>query len=506
MSEIIFDINNQHHKRERYVKKYLPILYNNVCDFNLNKEILFSQQLYNYLNNLKEIPKCQTCKVNDVLFINFNVGYQKFCSTKCSSDNSTVKLKRSKTNIKKYGFSCVLQNNEIKNKIKKTNIIKYGFDNPSKNINVINKIKNVRNKNVLDDWSIKLNKPNLIIKKLDNDNLEIFNYCDKHESFIIKRQTLYGRYYRQGLSNLCTKCIKLNENISNIEIEIFNYIKNDLNIKCEKYIIENKEIDIYLPDFKLGIEFDGIYYHSNKFKDKNYHLNKTNLCEQRDIQLLHIFENEWVNKKEIIKSIIKSKLSIFNNKILANECMIKEIDSITASNFLNTNHIQGNINSKVKIGLFYNDDLVSVMTFGKKRTAIINKIGFDDEYKIYRFCNKINTQVIDGASKLLNYFIKTYKPKSIIILVDRRYSQGNLYKQLGFKFIENIKPNYWYFHINNTLKKYYRFKFSKDILIKQGFDLKKTKKEMMYSNGYIHIYDSGSKKYKLELNNNSNLK
>ena len=339
-----------------------------------------------------------------------------------------------------------------------------------------------------------MNKPNLIIKKLDNDNLEIFNYCDKHESFIIKRQTLYGRYYRQGLSNLCTKCIKLNENISNIEIEIFNYIKNDLNIKCEKYIIENKEIDIYLPDFKLGIEFDGIYYHSNKFKDKNYHLNKTNLCEQQGIELFHIFEDEWLYKKEIVKSIIKNKLNIIENIILVNECTIKEIDSPTCSNFLNDNHIQGVIKSKIKIGLFYNSELVLVMTFSKKR--------INDEYEMHRFCNKLNTQVIGGASKLLSYFIKTYNPKSILTFADRRYSNGGLYKQLGFKFIENIKPNYWYIK-KHELIKYRKYNFRKDKLISKEFDKNKTKNEIMLERGYLKIYDCGKIKFEKLFDNNN---
>ena len=139
------------------------------------------------------------------------------------------------------------------------------------------------------------------------------------------------------------------------------------------------------------------------------------------------------------------------------------------------------------------------MTFGKKRVAMGNKINIEGEYEMHRFCNKLNTNVIGGASKLLSYFIKTYKPKSILTFADRRYSNGNLYKQLCFNFIENTKPNYWYFKKNEMIR-YYRFKFRKDILVKEGYDKNKTEKEIMIDRGYLRIYDCGNMKFEIIIN------
>jgi hypothetical protein len=166
--------------------------------------------------------------------------------------------------------------------------------------------------------------------------------------------------------------------------------------------------------------------------------------------------------------------------------------------FLEANHIQGFVGSKVKIGLFYDNELVSLMTFGKKRVALGNKEQIEGEYEMLRFCNKLNTSVIGGASKLLSYFIKTYKPKSILSFANRRYSNGGLYEKLGFKHIGNTQPNYWYFKIHEyTL--HYRFKFRKDVLVREGFDKNKTEHQIMAERGYFKIYDSGNMKFKLIL-------
>jgi very-short-patch-repair endonuclease len=416
----------------------------------------------------------------------------------------TIKEKTKKTNLKKYGVEYSLQSNIIKEKTKKTNLLKYNTEIPSQNNNIKEKIKakNIVTKQITSKkyWSdiLKLN-----IEDIDynNDNeLIISNYCIKHNSFIINRSLLKNRI-RENIENICTQCNPINENVSIKENEIRDHIKNELNINTEKIRINNKEIDIYLSDYKLGIEFDGLYWHSELFKDKNYHLNKTEECKKQGIQLLHIFEDEWSNKKEIVKSIIRNKLNVTDNKIFARKCQIKEINHDTSSIFLNENHIQGNINTSIRLGLFYNKKLVSIMTFGKKRIALGNKITNESEYEMLRFCNKLNAHVIGGAGKLLSYFIKTYNPKSILTYADRRYSNGNLYEQLGFKFIKNTKPNYWYY--NNKTKKckrYYRYSFRKNILIKNGYDPNKTENQIMNENGYLKIYDCGHMKFEMNFN------
>ena len=150
-------------------------------------------------------------------------------------------------------------------------------------------------------------------------------------------------------------------------------------------------------------------------KDKNYHLNKTIECEKVGYRLIHIFEHEWVNKQKIIKAKLKSLFGVEQTRIYARKCIIKEISTDIKNEFLNTYHIQGEDKSKVKLGLFYEEKLVAVMTFGKPR---FNK---NYEYELIRYAT--SKHVIGGAGKLLKYFERNYKPKSIITYSDRRFSQ-----------------------------------------------------------------------------------
>jgi len=412
--------------------------------------------------------------------------------------NIEVKNKSKKTIIKNFGVDNPSKSITIQNKKINTNISKFGVDNYSKTNDFRKIMIDRHNATTLKSFSEKLNIDIGNIEIINKDFIKIKNYCTIHDEFIISKDNIYNRI-NQKIENICTKCNPISENSSIKENEVKEFIKNELNIKTKKIRIENKEIDIYLPDYKLGIEFDGLYHHSQKFKDINYHLNKTEICEKNNIQLLHVFENEWVNKKEIVKSIIKSKLGIYAEKIFARKCQINEVtNNNLLRNFLNTNHLQGFIGSSVKIGLFYNNELVSLMTFGKKRLAMGSKVSIDGEHEMLRFCNKLDTQVIGGASKLLNYFIEIYQPKSILTFADRRYSQGGLYKQLGFEHIGNSDPSYRYYHKHDYGTKH-RFNFRKDKLVREGYDKNKSERQIMTERGYLRIYDCGNMRFYKEL-------
>jgi len=291
----------------------------------------------------------------------------------------------------------------------------------------------------------------------------------------------------------CPKCS--NGGTSKHELEIKDFIKS-LKLKInenERNIIKPLELDIFIPSHNLAIEFNGVYWHSEEYVNSDYHLNKTKLCESKNIKLIHIFEDEWVLKKDIVKSRLKNILGLTENKIYARKCTIKEVSSKETKKFLNNNHIQGNVNSKIRVGLYFNNELVSMMTFGKLRKILGSK-SIENKYELLRFCNKLDTIVIGGADKLLKYFIKLYEPNEIISYADRRWSQGNLYEKLNFKFIHNTKPNYYYL-INK--KRENRFNYRKDILVKQGFDINKTEHEIMLERNIYRIYDCGNKKYSL---------
>jgi len=267
-----------------------------------------------------------------------------------------------------------------------------------------------------------------------------------------------------------------------------------------KSIIPPWELDIYIPAKKLAIEYDGLYWHSESIggKDKNYHLNKTLECEKQGIKLIHIFEDEWLNKQNIVQSRLKHALGLnTNSRIYARKCEVKKVDIKTTSAFLNDNHIQSADKASIRLGLFSENKLVSVMTFGKLRLALGQKNIVSGEYEMLRFCSLLDTSVIGGASKLLDYFVKTYNPTKIISYADRRYSNNTaFYSKIGFKFVSNTLPNYWYVAYGETYKQH-RFNFRKDQLSKKlaYFDASLTEWQNMQLNGYDRIWDCGHLKY-----------
>jgi hypothetical protein len=255
---------------------------------------------------------------------------------------------------------------------------------------------------------------------------------------------------------------------------------------------DNKEIDIFIPELNIGIEYDGLKWHSDEYKNNSYHLNKTKECSKLGIRLIHIFEDEWVNKSEIVKSILCNLINKTPNKIYARTCEIREIGTKEKNDFLNKSHIQGTVSTAINIGLYYNNELVSLMCIGKPRVNLGRKTHEEGEYELLRFCNKPYTSVVGAASKLFKYFIKKYNPTLITSYCDYRWSIGNMYETLGFTLSHYSQPNYFYIIGNNRKN---RFKYRKSELIKEGFDPEKSEKEIMEEKGIHRIYDCGSLVY-----------
>ncbi len=318
-----------------------------------------------------------------------------------------------------------------------------------------------------------------------NNETKIKLICKKHGPF---EQTPNNHLSKKH------KCLKCSTIESKEEKNIINFMSQYCVIDAKnRKILNGKELDIYIPSHNLAIEYDGLYWHSEIHKPSNYHLNKTQLCEKQGIQLIHIFEDEWLFKQDIVKSRLLNILGLTPNKIYARKTKIKEVSPKECKIFLDSNHLQGSVNSSIKLGLYLGDELVSLMTFGCLRKSMGSK-SIENTYELYRFASKLNTSVIGGADKLLKYFIKTYKPKNIISYADRRWSKGDLYEKLGFNFTLNTPKSFNYI-INN--KREYRFKYRKDVLVKQGYDTTKTEHEIMLDRGIYRIYDCGAKKYEL---------
>ena len=371
------------------------------------------------------------------------------------------------TNLERYGSEFYIQTDEYKQK--KYKLI---FNNLLQN----DKFSNIRPAFDLHEFN-----------GVDDIKYEfICNLCDY----------MFVSYLDNGNIPRCPKC---NKHIpSKYEYEIEDYLKelipNIKIIKNDRIILNGKEIDIYLPEYNIGIEFNGIYWHTEISGKKNskYHLNKTNTAEKNGISLLHIFENEWILKKDIVKSVIKMKLKL-NNTFYGRNCIIKEVDSKTSNEFLNNNHLQGEDKSKIRIGLFNkkSNELISIMTFCKSR---YNK---NYDWEISRYAIKTDISILGGAQKLFSYFIKTYNPKSIITYSDRRYFNGGIYIQIGFEILEDTPPNFYYVNLTNRYHLMSRIQFQK---YKQKEKLKIFDETLsawmnMQLNGYDRIWDCGNKKF-----------
>ena len=427
--------------------------------------------------------------------------------TKYSIQSDIVKNKVKESNIKNFGVEYPSQSNIIKEKTKITNLEKYG-----KHSSQLEDVKNKRKITNLEKYGTEYysqskifkslikskkiphleNKFDLKIVNIKNDLIEAF--CERcNKNFTSSYPLLHNRKIYKTI--LCTNCNPINPAISGYENQLLDFIKiNYFNniLTNVRNIIKPYELDIYLPDLKLGFEFNGLFWHNEIYTKNNYHLNKTELCEQHGIHLIHIFEDDWIYKQEIIKSRILNLLGKTSNKIYARKCIIKEItDNKLIRDFLKNNHLQGFIGSPIKIGLFYNDELVSLMTFGSKR-KFMKQSKSDSVYEMLRFCSKLNTSIIGGSEKLFKYFIEKYKPKEVISYADRSWSQGELYKNLGFTFISKTPPNYYY--VVDGIRKH-RFNFRKDKLIRDGFDPTKSEHEIMLERKIYRIYDSGSLKF-----------
>ncbi len=274
--------------------------------------------------------------------------------------------------------------------------------------------------------------------------------------------------------------------------QLFNWIPVSIENKKanDRSFIKPLELDILIHSHKLAIEYNGLYHHSSigdNSKDKNYHLQKTELVEEKGYQLLQIFSSDDL---DIWKSMINNKLGL-NKKIFARKCIIKEVKAEEVRKFLEENHLQGYCISLIKLGLYHNDSLVSLMTFSKSRN---NK---NYEWELLRFCSKKGYNIVGGASKLLSHFRKQYSG-SIISYANRRWSNGHLYETLGFEFLYNTDPSYFYF--KNDSEIYSRFEFQKHKLKDKlvNFDPNLTEEENLLNNRYGKIYDCGNKVYILK--------
>jgi very-short-patch-repair endonuclease len=313
---------------------------------------------------------------------------------------------------------------------------------------------------------------NRTVYTLAHENVTIT--CAKHGDF---EQAAYSHLAGRG----CPKC-----NTSKIENVVAAWVTKLCNTQTNKKILDGKEIDIYCPDKKLGIEINGVYWHSSKFLPRSYHYSKALVAKRKGIKLLQFWEDELRTKTAICKSMIKSQLGL-SSRYYARQLSIQPLTAQEARIFFDTVHLQGYANATATYGLFNGTQCLAAMSFGKPR---FNK---DYEWEIVRFANVLNATVVGGASRLFKHFIREHEPKSMISYADLRISQGTLYKQLGFKFSHVSKPNFFWSKPGGlTLSRYKSQKHRLGKLLGEHFDANLSGRENMAKSGWTQVFDAGN--------------
>ena len=426
----------------------------------------------------------------------------------CSAQSDVVKEKIKATNLKKYGVEYSFQAEVVKEKIKATSLERYGVDNPSKSEVIKSKIVESNRKNLGVDYPMQSkdvmdksratsfekygteypNQSEIVKSKIDASTLEHYgvNRACKLDEF--KQKIVDTNRERYGVDYTCLIYSgKLKGNDSSYN-RSFAELLDINNITYEREFLLQK----YSYDFKVGntlIEIDPTATHNTYFSpygdnriDVNYHRDKTKLAKDNGYSVIHIFEWDDINK---VMQLLKNRVTIY-----ARKCEVRMVSEVDTGNYLDTYHLQGTCRGqKIRLGLYYNNQLVSLMTFGKSR---FNK---NCEYELLRYCASHN--VVGGAEKLFKYFIDNYKPSSIVSYCDTSKFSGKVYDTLSFEFIKTNKPRkHWY-----SMKE--RRHITDGLLLSQGYDrlFKEnhgkgtSNEELILARGYLPVYDCGQSTY-----------
>lgn len=328
----------------------------------------------------------------------------------------------------------------------------------------------------------KLTESNIIL--VDNyntvtTNTTIKNTCG-HEYTVMP-----GNLVSNSTGLVCRTCFP-EVKVSRAETEIYEYVKSIYSgwiIQSDRLFLEGKELDIVLPDIGLAIEYNGNRWHSEDMRPTNYHLNKTLAVEALEYQLIHITENEWTLKQNIVKSRLASIIGK-TDKLYARKLICKQINF--PAEFLNINHIQGSGSiTKYNYGLFEKETLVAIMTFSAPRFSNAAN------YELVRYCSLLNTTIVGGASKLMAAFTKEHTG-SILSYSDKRWSQGKMYSKLEFKLSHSSKPNYRYYKYKQSLSRYQCQKHLLPKLVPDFYSEELSESQIMVAAGYYKVFDCGN--------------
>lgn len=437
-----------------------------------------------------------------------NTNLERYGNT-CSAQSNIVRPKIIKSMLDRYGVECSFQAEVVKEKIKATNLERYGVDNPFKSDIIKDKIVESNRKNLGVDYPMQSrevmdksrvtslekygteypNQSDIVKQHIKESNLEKYGVERPAQSDEIKRKTIETNRKRYGVDYTCLIYSgKLNGNDSSYN-RAFAELLDDNNITYEREFLLQK----YSYDFKVGntlIEINPTATHNTYFspygdkyvKDRYYHRDKSKLARDSGYNVIHVFD--WDDKSKVI-ILLKHRDTVY-----ARNCEVRLVDTLECNQYLMAYHLQGKCNNQtIRLGLYYDNQLVSLMTFGKPR---YNK---KYEYELLRYCASHN--VVGGANKLFKYFIDNYKPNSVVSYCDTSKFSGKVYDTLGFTLDTINSPScHWYSvkedkHITDNLLRMQGY----DRLFKESHGKGTSNEELILARGYLPVYDCGQATY-----------
>ena len=358
------------------------------------------------------------------------------------AQSSAIQDKIKNTNIERYGVSSYTQTEEFHKKVVNACLVKFGETSYSKtkehreNMSRLSKERSEQNwseecravlqdRNSLFNYLVSLDKKPTVLELSSRFNCSISTIGER-----ARQWELYGYF-------------NLSYSTSSYEKEIKAFLKElGVDVSKNRMQLDGLEIDLYNEEKKIGIEFNGTYWHSlSVLGDKNYHLKKSKLAESKGIRLIHVYEYEWndPNKRPLIESLIKIAFGKVNEKIYARKCEIREVSNKEAKDFNNKNHLQGHRNAQVTYGLYYQGQLRQLMSFSK--TKYNKNLKGDNEWEIIRGCPGSNNIVVGGVSRLFKHFIEQNNPDKVFSYCDFNKFDGKGYEAIGMCFMGYTGPD-----------------------------------------------------------------
>lgn len=389
--------------------------------------------------------------------------------------------------MEKYGVDHHMKSISVKEEMASRHIESHGVMYPLQRDDVIEKICNTHRKkygkyfrqsHIPDEVVTLLNDREFLIKEHHDNQKPIFQiaqelgvngstvqrYCRNHG---IEAKYFMSSQAEKEIADLIKGCG-------------YNVLEND------RTLIRPSELDITIPDKKLAIEYCGVYWHSEVNQPSDYHLDKLNKCKDIGYDLITIFEDEWIYRKEVVKRYLLNKIGYSGeDRVFARNCAVMSINKKESRDFLEENHLQGAGPDSIRYALTHNNQVVACMTFKSRVPGV---------FELSRYAT--SKKIVGGFSKLLKHFQRNNEWEEIITFADRRWSNGDLYDGIGFELVDTLKPDYRYVVGN---RREHKFGFRHRSLAKklENYDPNLTEHENCLNHKIYRIYDCGLLKYSM---------